>query len=152
MSHTFVLSGILLTNRIFMTDFQILKPDNYTSYLPIDVVAIYFNLGGPAEFRIVSRDHKTYQFNIFNDPWKLEELVRICEVFADFSLEKLEDEEYDNWRLIKVHHGEWLICDTDIYDMIDIPYINYEELRQDWVTIVTKALHGEKFTRRWEEW
>ena len=79
------------------------------------------------------------------------------EKFADAKFEfaenlETQDEEYDNWRLIKVHHGEWLICDTDIYDMIDIPYINYEELRQDWVTIVTKALHGEKFTRRWEEW
>ena len=127
-----------------MTDFQILKPDNYTSYLPIDVVAIYFNLGGPAEFRILSRDRKIYQFNIFNAPWKLDDLVRICEVFADFDLQKLEDEEYDNWRLVKVHHGEWLICETYIYDMINVPYINSEMLRLDWVTIVTMILKGEK--------
>lgn len=135
---------------MFMTDFQTLTPDNFASYLPIDAIAIYFNLKPPSNFRLLSRNLEKYQFSIscdtVNNQWKSGDLVRICEVFADFDMEKLEDEEYDNWRVIKVYHGEWLICETDIYDMIDVPYINYEELRQDWVTIVRRSLNGEKYT------
>ena len=125
-------------NPFNMQEFCKLTPKNYTRYLPMDVVALDFNLG-KFEFKILTRELCTYELSL-QDNWNLEELISICDLFGNFNLDELEDEMNDDWRSYKIGNGEWLIYDYDIYDKLPLYYINCEDIRNNWVNIVCKAL------------
>lgn len=128
----------LKVNPTNMNDFHKLTPENYTQYLSLDVVALDFNLG-KFEFKILTREIRKYEISL-HDNWKLEELICICDLFGNFSLEELEDEMNDDWRSYKIGNGEWLIYDYDIYYKMPLYYINCDEIRKNWVNIVCNAL------------
>jgi hypothetical protein len=77
--------------------FEILKSENYHSYLPLDITAVHFSepgaMGYPGVLRIITSDKHMFMVRYLYDQWRKEDIALLCPVIVEFpaGMEKLND-------------------------------------------------------------
>ena len=62
--------------------FEILKLEDYTSFLPLDIAAVHFSepgaMGYHGVLRIITSDKRMFMVQYLYDEWPREDIIKVC--------------------------------------------------------------------------
>ena len=122
--------------------FEILKSENYHSYLPLDITAVHFSepgaMGYPGVLRIITSDKHMFMVRYLYDQWRKEDIALLCPVIVEFpaGMEKLNDK----WKSFYMGFGNHLYVKKDLADKLRFDGITPPEIYSAWIDSVLDIL------------
>ena len=128
-----------------MDKFIILSKDDYTSVLPVEVVAFHFSNPGACGYhgviRLITRDRRQYMVRYLYDVWPSEALAEVCPPFDEIK------HSYQNmgplpagWVRINMGLGNSRFVRGDIRQHMSVAGMMPPQIYQQWEEMVLNAI------------
>lgn len=128
-----------------MDKFIILSKDDYTSVLPVEVVAFHFSNPGACGYhgviRLITRDRRQYMVRYLYDAWPSEAIAEVCPPFDEIK------HSYQNmgplpagWVRINMGLGNSLFVRGDVRQHISVAGMMPHQIYQQWEELVLNAI------------
>lgn len=122
--------------------FEILKPENYHSHLPLEIAAVHYSepgaMGYHGVLRIITSDKHMFMVRYLYDKWRKDDIVTVCPVIEEFQTGR--DELNNNWSSFYMGFGNHLYVKKDLADKLRFDGMTPPEIYSAWIDSVLDIL------------
>ena len=122
--------------------FEILKPENYQTYLPLDIAAVHFSepgaMGYHGVLRIITSDKRMFMVQYLYDQWQKPDITLVCPVIAE--IQTANEELNDNWKSFYMGFGNHLYIQKELADKMKFEGLAPHEIYRTWIDSVLDIL------------
>lgn len=124
--------------------FQILKLEDYKSYIPLDIAAVHFSepgaMGYHGVLRIITNDKRLYMIQYLYDQWSEEDILRACPIMAEFKSIVLCKDINADWKLFYMGFGNHLLAKAELAAKFKFDGMTPPQIYGAWVECVLANL------------
>lgn len=120
--------------------FEILKLEDYKSYIPLDIAAVHISepgsMGYHGVLRIITSDRRLLMVRYLDDQWPEEDIIRVCPVFRALNSNLLLDCLVDRWKFFYMGFGNHLYAKEELAEKINFDGLAPHEIYRVWIDTV----------------
>ena len=122
--------------------FEILKPENYHSSLPLDIAAVHYSepgaMGYHGVLRIITSDKRMVMVQYLYDHWEKQDIALVCPVVSEFqtSMGNLND----TWTSFYMGFGNHLYVEKVLAEKLKFDGLAPHEIYGAWIDSVLDIL------------
>jgi hypothetical protein len=124
--------------------FQILKLEDYKSYLPLDIAAVHFSepgaMGYHGVLRIITNDKRLYMIQYLYDQWPEEDILRACPIMAEFKDMQWFNNPNPFWKTFYMGFGNHLLAKSELAKKFNFDGMTPPQIYGAWVECVLANL------------
>ena len=128
-----------------MSEFVIIKPENYQQYLPLGIAAFHYSepgaCGSPGILRIITFKKELYKVYYFYDEWAESDLYQVCPVLRSIRMGMFVHHLVpSDWKWVYMGLGNSLFLTNEIAAKLDFTGLKLGEIYQQWVDKVLEVI------------
>lgn len=125
--------------------FIVLSKEDYSSVLPLDVVAFHYSAPGACGYhgviRLITRDRRLYMINYLYDCWPKEDLFKVCPPYEYILTSYNEYRPLPfGWMHLNMGLGNSLFLTAELRQNIAVADMRPPEIYQQWDRLILDAL------------
>lgn len=124
--------------------FQILKLDDYQSYLPLDIAAVHISepgaMGYHGVLRIITEDKRLFMVQYLYDQWPEEDILRVCPFMREFKHIQSCNNDYGSWKWFYMGFGNHLYAKAKLAKKFKFDDMAPPQIYGAWVEAVLSNL------------
>ena len=122
--------------------FEILKPENYHSYLPLDIAAVHYSepgaMGYHGVLRIITPDKHMFMVQYLHDQWEKQDIALVCPVISEF--QTIMGDLNENWASFYMGFGNHLYVKKELAGKLKFDGLAPHEIYSTWIDSVLDIL------------
>lgn len=128
-----------------MSEFVVIKPENYLQYLPLDIVAFHFSEPGACGYhgvlRIITSKKELYMVHYYYDQWDDSDLLQVCPILRHIEFGIFRHTiVLPEWDALYMGLGNSLFLKKDIGEKLDFTGMKGGEIYQQWTKMILEVI------------
>ena len=124
--------------------FEILKLEDYTSFLPLDIAAVHFSepgaMGYHGVLRIITSDKRMFMVQYLYDEWPREDIIKVCPVIQEFTHALSSNCKTGLWKSFYMGFGNHLYAKAELAERFNFDGMAPPEIYGAWIGAVLDNL------------
>ena len=122
--------------------FELLKPETYHSYLPLDIAAVHYSepgaMGYHGVLRIITSDKRMFMVQYLYDQWEKHDIALVCPIIPECRTAMGDSKK--NWRFFYMGFGNHLYVEKGLAEKLKFDDIAPHEIYSVWIDSVLDIL------------